>query len=65
MVPTLVVLEFPDDVGVLSLSPSAGLEGVETFRGKADEDIMSRNQTPVASAAAPRPNLRINNDKYI
>lgn len=43
MTPTLGVLElgcFPDEVGVLSLSLSAGLEGVETFRGKADEDMV-------------------------
>ena len=42
MVPTLVVPElgcFPDDVGVLSLSLSAGLEGVETFKGKADDMV--------------------------
>jgi hypothetical protein len=59
MVPTLVVLMlgcFPDDVGVLSLSLSAGLEGVETFRGKADEDMV------MVVTSWPR---RINNDKHI
>lgn len=59
MVPTLVVLVlgcFPDDVGVLSLSLSAGLEGVETFRGKADEDMV------MVVTSWQR---RINNDKHI
>ncbi len=47
IVPTFVALEFicfPDDVGVLSLSPSAGFDGVETFRGKAEEDMVDNKR---------------------